>query len=85
MSLRYWNTAAEREYGRQLVLFTQQIMADDKSSSSDVELDSLSVSNNLHLSCTALELDVKLGEGHILYYFISFLSYCGIVLFLIWH
>ena len=85
MSLRYWNTAAEREYGRQLVLFTQQIMADDKSSSSDVELDSLSVSNKLHLSCTALELDVKLGEGHTLYYFISFLSYCGIVLFLIWH
>ena len=34
MSLRYWNTAAEREYGRQLVLFTQQVMADDMSSSS---------------------------------------------------
>lgn len=43
MSLRYWNTSAERHHARQLVLFTQQLMAEDDDSSSS---SSLNISNS---------------------------------------
>jgi nuclease HARBI1 len=55
MSLRYWNTSAERHHARQLVLYTQLLMAEDDESSSSSSLNT----SNSSLSSMSISISIS--------------------------